>query len=593
MPKNIKKFGHKLKRTAKIFTISGWLENYNFKKFSKDLQAGITVGIILIPKTMAYAMIAGVPPVYGLYACIFPLLIYPLFGTSRHIIISTIAIDMVIIAAGVGNIASLGTGEYIMLVTLLAFMVGVIQLCMFSLKLGFLINYISRPVVTGFALAAALIIMTGQVSNLIGIETQYSPYVYEVWSEIIAYIGNINFFTIVIGGMSILFLIAVKLWRPKLPGYLIILILGVISSWYFNLPEKGVRVVGNIPAGLPGFSFPDLNLNNFRELLSTAVTLALVQFMTLSTLAKTYASRHRYPIEPNQELLSLGLGNMINGFFKAIPVSASFSCTAVNDQTCSRTAMPHVFAAAVVILTLLLLTPLFYYLPYASLAAVVMAAAINLVDFKSIKFLYNTKKIDYHIALFTFITTLLIGIQEGILLGVAASLLAILYRQSHPNVVELGHLSGTRSFKDLSRFSKAHKLEKILILRIDASFSFNNVEVFKEYIFKKSRNHDDKLEAVIVDGSAINDLDTTALDAIEMIRNTLKKWDIEFYITGLKGPVRDVLKRAGLYEKMGKKEYIFRTPHRAVLHILDKWDQKNKDSDRLGYYYRRIEKDRE
>ncbi|MGM0442107.1 MAG: SulP family inorganic anion transporter [Elusimicrobiota bacterium] len=593
MSEKIKKFSNKLKRTAKFFTIFGWLEDYNLKKLGKDIQSGVTIGIILIPQSMAYAMIAGVPPVYGLYACILPLMIYPLFGTSRHILVSTIAIDMVIIASGVGSVATPGTERYILLVTLLALLVGLIQILMFSLKLGFLVNYISRPVITGFAMAAAMIIVAGQLGSLLGIETGYSPYFYEVIAELVSRIGSINFTTLIVGGASLLFLIIVKLWKPMFPGYLFVLIVGILAGWGLDLPQQGVGIVGEIPSGFSGFSFPALTLSNFRDLLSTAMTLALVQFMTISTLAKTYATRHRYPIDPNQELLSLGLGNIVNGFFKAMPVSASFSCSAVNEQTGSETALTHVFAATVILLTLIFLTPLFYYLPYASLAAVVIGAAVNLIDFKSVKFLYKTKRRDSIIAGITFITTLIIGIQEGILLGVVASLLALLYRQSNPNVVELGHLSGTRSFKDMDRFSDAHKLEKILILRIDASFSFNNVEVFKEYIFEKSRNHDDKLEAVIVDGSAINDLDTTALDAIEMIRNTLEKWDVEFYITGLKGPVRDVLKRAGLYEKMGKKEYIFRTPHRAVLHILDKWDQKNKESDRLGDYQQRIEKDRE
>jgi len=330
-------------------------------------------------------------------------------------------------------------------------------------------------------------------------------------------------------------------------------------------------------------------LASFRGLLSTAITLALVQFMTIITLGKTYAKKHEYSIDSNKELLALGTGNIINGFFNGLPSSASFSRSAVNDESGTRTSLSNIFAALVVILTLLYLTPVFYYLPYCSLAAVVIVAGVNLIDIKAIRYLYKTKKRDFFIAMFTFVTTLLIGIQEGILLGITASLVAILYRMSTPNVAELGHLPGTRSFKDIERYSKAEQFEKILILRVDASFSFANAEYFKDNILAKSTGRGGKIEAVILDWSAINDLDTTALEAMSSIIEALKEKNIELYLAGIKGPVRDVMKKAGLYESLGPNKRIFRTPYRAILDILSDWHEAS-GSELLGHHYKDTDK---
>jgi SulP family sulfate permease len=271
-----------------------------------------------------------------------------------------------------------------------------------------------------------------------------------------------------------------------------------------------------------------------------------------------------------------------------MPVSASFSRSAVNEQAESRTPISNIFAGLIVFITLLFLTPAFRYLPSAALAAIVITAAINLIDIDSLKWLLRTKRRDGLIALFTFVITLLIGIQEGILIGIAVSLLALLYRESHPNVAELGHLMGTRSFKDLKRFAEADKIERIMILRIDASFSFTNAEFFKDYILRKSLSEDEEIEAVIIDGSTINDLDTTALEALRSVIETLSDWEIEFHISGLKGPVRDVMRKAGIYELMGE-ERIFRSPHQAVINILSRWEQDTEDRECLDRYHRRTE----
>lgn len=580
---------NKLLQILSGLPINQWVKSYNSHKLRYDIQAGVTVGIMLIPQAMAYAVIAGVPPIFGLYACIFPLLLYPLLGTSKHIALGTVAVDMVIIAASVSNIATPGSKEYISLVILLSFLIGIIQLIMFSARLGFLINYLSRPVINGFTMAAALIIMAGQLGNLLGIKISQTAFFHEIIKTIYVKFGNISQITLLVGVGSILLIAIIKYWKPVFPSSLVIIILGIVIGWWLNLPKEGVKVVGKIPSGFPKFELPNLSLSSIRELLSTAITLALVQFMTIVTLGRTYASRHDYSIDSNQELLALGIGNIFNGFFNGLPASGSFSRSAVNEQSRCRTPFSNVFAALVVVFTLLFLTPLFYYLPYSSLAAVVIVAGFNLIDLKAIKYLYKTKKRDFFIALFTFAITLFIGIQEGILLGITASLMSILYRQSKPNVAELGHLPGTHSFKDLNRYSKAEQIDKILILRVDASFSFANAEYFKEYILEKSEGRDGKIEAIVLDCSAINDLDTTALEALDKIIDSLKEREVELYLGGVKGPVRDVMKKAGLYEHLGEHKRIFRSSYRAILDILSKWNQDEK-SEHLGDHYKNTDK---
>jgi len=578
-------------RLTKLFTVNKWIEDYNLNKLRHDLQAGITVGIMLIPQSMAYAVIAGMPPIYGLYACILPLLVYPLFGTSRHLAMGTVAIDMIIISAGISQIAQPKTEEYIVLVTLLAFIVGVFQIIMFSAKLGYLVNYLSRPVIVGFTMAASIIIITGQLGNLVGVELGQSVYFYETLAKAFSNLQNINQLALGIGIGSIIVIGLLNYWKPLFPSSLLIIILGIAGSWYFNLPQKGIDVIGEIPAGLPSLTLPSLTIGNLRELISTAIALSLVQFMTIVTLGKTYALRNDYEINSNQELFALGISNFLNGFFSAMPVSGSFSRSAVNEQSKSKTPLSNAVAAGVIILSLLFLTPLFYYLPYPSLAAVVIVAGYGLIDIRSFKFLFQTKKRDCAIASFTLFITLFVGIQEGVLLGIIASLLGILYRESYPNIAELGHLPGTRSFKDLDRFSNAEPLDKILIVRLDASFSFANAEYFKDYILDKSKGKRKNIDAVIIDGTPINDLDTTALNSISSIIQTLQERDIELYIAGVKGPVRDVMKRAGLYKNLGPQQRIFRTTHRAVVHILKRWGKNESDDDRLDKYYDYVEEE--
>ncbi len=555
---------------ARLFTVAQWLPGYDRRDLRGDLIAGLTVGVMLIPQGMAYALLAGVPPIYGLYASLVPLVVYPLFGTSRHLAVGIVAIDSLIIAAGLAPFAAAGSAEYIQLALVLALMVGALQMLMGALRLGFVVNLLSRPVIAGFTAAAALTIGFSQLANLLGVSLPRTPYIYTLLWEAARHLTDVHLPTLLIGLGGIALLLLLRRFAPKVPGPIVAVIAGTLLVWGLGLYRDGVAIVGEIPTGLPAPTVPALSPDTLRALLPTAVTLALVQFMNVISLGKVFAARHRYSVRPNRELFALGALNFVGGFFRSIPVSGSFSRTAVNEQAGARTPLANVFSAAVIALTLLFLTPLFYFLPIPVFAAIIMVAAFGMIDVQELRFLLRVKRIDGAIALLTFAATLLIGIHQGVLIGIAASVVAIMYRIGHPNVAELGHLPGTRSFRDLARYPDAVPLEGILILRVDASFSFANAEFLKDLILERIRDDDHAIRAVLIDASSINDLDTTAAAALHHIAGTLAERGVALYFGGVKEPVMDMMKRSGLYDKLGP-DHFFLSPHRAVRHILTGW----------------------
>jgi SulP family sulfate permease len=566
----------------KTFRIAEWLPNYNSRKFSGDLTAGLTTGVMFIPQGMAYAVIAGVPPIYGLYAGVIPLLIYPLLGTSKNLSIGPVAIDMLIVAAGVSILAEPNTDRYITLTILLTMMAGGMQLLMGSMRLGSVLNIFSRPVIAGFTLAAPLIIAFSQVNNLFGVELSQTQYIFVLIEELTWEFDQIHWQTFSWGIIAIIIMAVVRYVKPIFPISVVILGTSILLSWIVGAGQLGIRLVGEIPTGLPALSLPAINFNNMRELLPTALTLALVQFMSVASLGQTFAKRHNYIIDANHELVAIGASNFFGSLFKSIPVSGSFSRSAASEQANVQTPLANIITSVVIIATLLFLTPIFYFLPMPILAAIIIVSALNLIDIGEFKFLYKTKRSEGFIAIFTAACTLLIGIQEGILLGVVASMIHMLYKYSRPNVAELGIIPGTRLFKNLDRNPEAKPINGLMILRVDASFSFVNADFFRDYIIEKSRERNKSTRYVIIDGSTINTLDTTAVEQIKTMVGTLKNWDIELYITGLKGPIRDVVDKSGLREFVGENHF-YRDPHEAVSYILELIDEEDKSS-RLADY---------
>jgi len=565
------------------FVITEWLPDYTADTLRADAIAGLTVGVMLIPQGMAYAVIAGMPPIYGLYAGLVPLLVYPIFGSSRHLALGPTAIDMLIVGAGVGALAQTGTDRYVALAILLTAMVGVLQMTMGVLQLGFVANLLSRPVIAGLTTAAAFIIAVSQIGNLLGLELGRSQYVYVLLWEAVQNVGGAHLPTLAIGAGCIVLLVGLPRWAPLVPEALVVVVGTTLASWFFELSQYGVDVVGTVPEGLPTPGLWTVSLSDLNALFPAAITLALVQFMNSVSLGRVFATRHGYTVDANRELVGVGAGNFFGSLFQSIPASGSFSRSAVNDQAGARSPMANVFAALVIGLALLFLTPLFYYLPVPALAAIIVVAGSGLIDVRELQALFKTRRRDGTIALFTACAILVIGLQEGILLGIGASVIAVLFRISRPNVAELGHVPGTRLFRDMERFEQAVRLKDIMVLRVDASFSFANAEYFKDFILEKSEREGRSVEVVVVDGSSINDLDTTAVEALASVVETLEEEGIDLHLTGLIGPVRETVRRSGLYALLGSNHFHL-DPHEAVVHILETWDEAD-GGDRVARYF--------
>ncbi len=554
-----------------LLPITRWLPDYSLEEARGDAQAGLTVGVVLVPQGMAYAVLAGMPPIYGLYGSLLPLLLYPLFGSCRHLAVGVNAVPMIIVAAGVGALAAPGSPEYVGLALLLTVAVGLLELVMGMVGLGFLANLLARPVIVGFTMAAAIIIGVSQIDNLLGLELARASHVHLVVLEAASQLHQVHLPSLLLGAAGILILVGFQRWKPVVPAELVVLILGAAVVGLMGLEEAGVAVVGTVPTGLPAPELPDAGPGALVDLWPTIVTLALVQFMSAVSLGRVFAARHGYTIDANRELLGIGVGNLVGGFFQAIPSTGSFSRTTVNERAGAQTPLSNVVAAGVVALTLLFLTPAFEHLPMPILGAIIAVAALELIDVGEMRALFRTKPSDGWVALFTFVATLAIGIQEGILLGVAAAVLKILYRLSRPHVAELGHVPATHRFHNLERFDDAHQIPGLLILRVEAGFSFFNADFFKEYILHRSQAGR-PIRAVIIDGSPINYLDSTAVDALVDVVNTLRDRGVEIHFAGLKGAVRDVVRDSVLAEEMDDDQFHM-SPHYAVLDILEEWDR--------------------
>jgi SulP family sulfate permease len=567
-----------------------WGADYTSDQFRHDATAGLTVGTMMIPQGMAYAVIAGMPPIYGLYAGLVPLLVYPIFGSSRQLAVGPVALDMLIVAAGVGALAQTGTDRYVALAILMTALVGVLQIGMGMLRLGFLASLLSRPVIAGLTSAASIIIACSQLGNLLGIELGRSQYVHVLVWEAVQQAGRTHVLTFVLGVGFIGVLVAVDRWVPAVPGPLVVVAGGTAASWAFGLGQEGVAIVRSIPTGLPSPQLWEAGLSELDALLPAAVTLALVQFMKDASLGRIFAKRHDYELNPNQELLGVGAGNVVGSLFQGIPASGSFSRSAVNDQAGAKTPLANAFAAVVIGLTLLFLTPLFYYLPVPALAAIIVVSGLGLIDVQELRALLRTRRLDGAIALFTAGATLFIGVQEGILLGIGASVLAVLFRISQPNVAELGHVPGTRRFRDLDRFEQATRLEDILVLRVDAAYSFANAHYFRDFLLEETRREGRDVSVVVVDGSSINALDATAVEALFSVANRMEKAGIEMHLTGLIGPVRETVRRSGLHTRIGADRFHL-DPHGAVVQVLARWDEAD-DGTRLERYLDSTDPDR-
>ena len=551
------------------FPAFDWITNYRRDDLKGDLSAGLTVGVMLIPQGMAYAMIAGLPPIYGLYASTIPLLIYALLGTSRQLAVGPVAMVSLLTAAGVGALAEGGTEAYLQMAILLALLVGGIQFLLGVFRLGFLVNFLSHPVISGFTSAAALIIGLSQLKHLLGIPLGRSHHIHEILIEAGQRIGELHWPTFLIGLGGIGLILLVKKVSRAIPGPLLAVVFGILAVWLFGLSGEGVKIVGTVPQGLPSFELPAFSWGTTGALMPIALTIALVSFMESIAVAKAIQAKHKnYKVIPNQELIALGLANVGGSFFQAYPTTGGFSRTAVNDQAGAHTGLAAIISAALILLTLLFLTPLFYYLPQAILASVIMVAVFGLIDIKEAVHLWHANRTDFFMLIVTFLATLSLGIEQGIGVGVVLSLVMVIFRTTRPHIAVLGKVPGTPYYRNIERFEKVEQRPDLLILRFDAQLYFANVNFFKDTLAELVQRKGKALKAVIINGESINNIDSSAAHALEEVTDDLHRQGIGLLFTGVKGPVRDAMARAHLTEKIGEENFYL-----SIQHAVEAVDQ--------------------
>lgn len=551
-------------RLEKHIPILQWLPYYKKAWLKNDVFAGLTIGVILIPQGIAYAIIAGLPPIYGLYTAMIPQIVYALLGTSRQLAIGPAAMDSLIVASGIGMLATIGSEHFLVLAVLLAFMVGFFQLIFGIFRLGFLVNFLSKPVINGFTSGSAIIIGLNQLGNLLGLDLVRSNRVQSLLLEFIYELNQIHWPSAFIGLSAIILIVGFKKLSKKIPAALIVVFIGIVVVYAFHLDLKGVDILGEIPSGLPQFVIPSFDKVFMEEISGLALTLGLIGFMEAISIAKSIEAKHNsYEVDANKELVALGFSNMVGSFFQTYPATAGFARTAVNDQSGAKTPLSSLFAALVIALSLIFLTPAFFFLPKTILAAIIMVAAFGLLDFSMPKNLLTYNLRDLIILNSTLLMTVFVGIKEGILFGIVLSLVMLIYKTTKPHIAVLGKIPGTHFYRNVKRFDEVIVQEEILIVRFDAQLYFANTQFFKDKLKHFAKEKGQGLKMIIIDGESLNALDSSAIFALEEIHDYFTSKNITLVFTALKGPVRDTLVKSRLMKKI-RYDHCFMSIQEAV-----------------------------
>ncbi|MBS3849869.1 sulfate permease [Devosia sp. J2-20] len=534
--------------------ILDWGSRYNQATLTSDLIAAVIVTIMLIPQSLAYALLAGLPPEVGLYASVLPLVAYAIFGTSTALAVGPVAVVSLMTASAVGSIAAEGTVDYASAAILLAAMSGIILAALGLFRLGFIANFLSHPVISGFITASGLIIATSQVGGMLGIKTEGHA-LPDLVMSIVHNIGTINWYTLAVGAVSLALLLWIRMdlknWliRFGLPkgavtiitraGPVLVVFLTMAWSVLGDLGAKGVSLVGDVPQGLPMLSLPNFNLDTIQALLLPALIISIVGFVESISVAQTLAAKRRERINPNQELIGLGAANIAAAVGGGYPVTGGFARSVVNFDAGAATPAAGAFTAIGIAGATLLLTPFLAILPKATLAATIIVAVLTLVDFSILKRAWTYSKADFAAVAITLLGTLLMGVEVGISLGVGASILIFLYRSSQPHAAVVGQVPGTEHFRNVKR----HNVEttpSVLSIRVDESLYFANARYLEDLVYDQVAGRPE-LKDVVLMCSAVNAIDMSALESLEAIEHQLKDLGVRLHLSEVKGPVMDRL----------------------------------------------------
>jgi len=535
-----------------IFPLVKYLTPYSKGAVIKDIVAGLTVGIVLIPQAMAYAMLAGVPPIYGLYAGLVPLLIYALLGSSRQLSIGPVAVSSILVLAGISTIAAPFSEEYINLAILTGILAGALQLALGILRMGFLVNFLSRPVIAGFSSAAAIIIAIAQFKDIFGFATDGRTSAESFWLTI-SNLSSTHWLTLIVAISSLALLLGLRYIHKKIPAALIVAVLGTFLSAYLGWQDQGLSIIEDIPNQLPSFTVPEWSLADLRTILPTALTVGIIGMVEVLSMGKVLETKSRnHSIEPNRELIAVGLSKLIGGFFQAMPSSSSFSRSAINNDNQAHFQISSIITFLLIGLTLLFFTPLFYYLPNAVLAAIIIQSVLGLFEWEEAKHLWKVHRPDFWMMTATFLVTLIIGIEEGVFSGVILSIIMVLYRSTKPHVAVLGNIPGTYHYRNIDRFKELETSETLMILRFDDQLYYGNANYFKEFVMSEIEGRTDKLTHVLLDTSNIHDMDSSGAHALQDIEDYLAEYNIALHLAAAHGPLRDMLTKCGMMKEPQK-----------------------------------------
>lgn len=554
-----------------------WGRAYQREWLTGDLLAGLIVTIMLVPQGMAYALLAGLPPQVGLYASIAPLLLYGLLGTSRVLAVGPVAIVSLLVASGVGEFAETGTAEYVQLALTLALLVAVIQTVMGLFRVGFLVSFLSHPVLAGFTSAAALVIGFSQLKHLLGIDMPRLEFLATVVYAV-THLAKTNATTFIMGAAGIAVLIYFKmalghqLAKMNVPksmiipitksGPLVIVLLGTLVVMAFQLNEtSGVKVVGDVPAGLPSITLPALDLPVWRALLPTALAISFVGFMESISVAKSLASKKRQKVDSDQELVALGAANLAAALTGGYPVTGGFSRSVVNYEAGANSGLASIITAVCIALTVIFLTPLFQFLPQTLLAAVIMVAVLGLIDVKTFCHVWKYNKGDAAAMIITFLAVLAINIETGILMGVAVTMLMFIWRTSRPHVAVVGRLGNSEIYRNILRHP-VQTCPNVVAIRIDESLYFANTKQLEDTVLN-SIAENPHIEHFVLIGTAVNFIDASALETLKSLHKELSDAGVTFHLAAIKGPVMDRLVAIGFIKQFGE-DHVHLSTHEAM-----------------------------
>ncbi|NHN35745.1 sulfate permease [Pseudomaricurvus alcaniphilus] len=554
---------------ANLLPCSNWLKGYSGNKAGQDGLAAVIVTLMLIPQSLAYAMLAGLPPVAGLYASILPLLAYTLFGTSSTLSVGPVAVISLMTATALAPLFAAGSQEYMVAAMVLALLSGAILMVMALLRLGFLANFLSHPVVSGFISASGLLIAIGQLQHILGIAGGGHNVLDMLWG-LAQNLSRTHGPTLAIGTASLILLMLarshLKGWLSRLrlspmlaanlskAGPVVTLLLAIAVVSLFDLADRGVAVVGAIPRGFPPLSVPTMELQLLPQLLPAALLISLVGFVESVSVGQTLAAKRRQRIDPNQELFGLGSANIAAAVSGGFPVTGGFSRSVVNFDAGAATPMAGAFTALGISLTVLFFTPLFHNLPQAVLAATIIVAVLSLVDLGAFMRTWRYSRADALAMITTVVGVLLVGVEAGILMGVGLSLGLFLKRTSQPHIAVVGQLPGSQHFRNINRYAVVES-PQVLSLRVDESLYFPNARYLEDRVAELTGSHPD-IKHVVLMCSAVNLIDASALESLHTIKQRLHDAGIQLHLSEVKGPVMDQLRKSDFLEHLGGQVFV-------------------------------------